>query len=121
MICTIFGIVMIYSMTSSYGWAKYVVVQGFAMFLGIGAFVVFTVIDPDLIADKWVYLTIFNVLFIVGLIFFGKGDEVGAHGIVLPVSAFSRLRSLRSYSSSLSQNRWRHIKSSARSTNSRRF
>ena len=41
------------------------------MFLGIGAFVVFTVIDPDLIADKWVYLTIFNVLFIVGLIFFG--------------------------------------------------
>ena len=78
MICTIFGIVMIYSMTSSYGWAKYVVVQGFAMFLGIGAFVVFTVIDPDLIADKWVYLTIFNVLFIVGLIFFGKGDEVGS-------------------------------------------
>ena len=48
------------------------------MFLGIGAFVVFTVIDPDLIADKWVYLTIFNVLFIVGLIFFGKGDEVGS-------------------------------------------
>ena len=78
MICTIFGIVMIYSMTSSYGWAKYVVVQGFAMFLGIGAFVIFTVIDPDLIADKWVYLTIFNVLFIVGLIFFGKGDEVGS-------------------------------------------
>ena len=106
MICTIFGIVMIYSMTSSYGWAKYVVVQGFAMFLGIGAFVVFTVIDPDLIADKWVYLTIFNVLFIVGLIFFGKGSPP---------------RSLRSYSSSLSQNRCRHIKRSARSTNSRRF
>ena len=52
------------------------------MFLGIGAFVVFTVIDPDLIADKWVYLTIFNVLFIVGLIFFGKGDEVGSRALV---------------------------------------
>ena len=69
---------MIYSMTKSYGWTRYVVVQGFAMLLGIAAFVVFTVIDPDLIADKWVYLTIFNVLFIVGLIFFGKGDEVGS-------------------------------------------
>ena len=69
---------MIYSMTKSYGWTRYVFVQGFAMLLGIAAFVVFTVIDPDLIADKWVYLTIFNVLFIVGLIFFGKGDEVGS-------------------------------------------
>ena len=69
---------MIYSMTKSYGWTRYVVVQGFAMLLGIAAFVVFTVIDPDLIAYKWVYLTIFNVLFIVGLIFFGKGDEVGS-------------------------------------------
>ena len=77
-ICTVFGIVMIYSMTSSYGWAKYVIVQAFAMVLGIAAFIVFTVIDPDLIADKWLYLTIFNVLFIVGLIFFGKGDEVGS-------------------------------------------
>lgn len=69
---------MIYSMTKSYGWTRYVVVQGFAMLLGIAAFVVFTVIDPDLIADKWVYLTIFNVLFILGLVFFGKGDEVGS-------------------------------------------
>lgn len=78
MISTIFGIVMIYSMTRSYGWTKYVVVQSFAMLLGLFSFVIFTVIDPDLIADKWVYLTIFNVLFIVGLIFFGKGDEVGS-------------------------------------------
>lgn len=69
--CTVFGIIMIYSMTQSYGWTKYVFVQTFSMFIGIGAFVVFTVIDPDLIADKWVYLTIFNVLFIIGLLFFG--------------------------------------------------
>ena len=74
-ICTVFGIVMIYSMTKSYGWTKYVVVQAFAMLLGIAAFIVFTVIDPDLIADKWVYLTIFNVLFIVGLIFFALTDS----------------------------------------------
>lgn len=77
-ICTVFGIIMIYSMTKNYGWTKYVVVQGFAMLLGIAAFVGFTVIDPDLIAANWKPLTIFNVLFIVGLLFFGKGDEVGS-------------------------------------------
>lgn len=77
-ICTLFGIVMIYSITREAGWAKYVFVQAFAMFLGIAAFFVFTVIDPDLIADKWVYLTVFNVLFICGLIFFGYGDDVGS-------------------------------------------
>ncbi len=77
-ICTLFGIVMIYSMTKNYGWAKYVVVQAFAMCLGIGAFVVLTVIDPDLIAANWKPLTIFNVVFILGLLIFGKGDEVGS-------------------------------------------
>lgn len=77
-ICTVFGIVMIYSITRDAGWIKYVAVQAFAMLLGIAAFIVFTVIDPDLIADKWVYLTIFNILFILGLLVFGYGDEVGS-------------------------------------------
>ena len=77
-ICTLFGIICIHSITSSSGSAKYVIVQGFAMCLGIVAFVIFTVIDPDLIADKWIYLTIFNVLFILGLLILGTGDEVGS-------------------------------------------
>lgn len=76
-ICTIFGIVCIYSITGSSGSAKYVIVQTFAMFLGIAAFVIFTVIDPDIIADKWIYITIFNVIFILGLIIFGEGDDLG--------------------------------------------
>lgn len=77
-ICTIFGIICIYSITVLSGSAKYVIVQTFAMFLGIAAFVIFTVIDPDIIADKWIYITIFNVIFILGLLIFGQGDEVGS-------------------------------------------
>lgn len=76
-ICTLFGIFAIRSITLSEHTSKYVIVQAFAMCLGIAAFVIFTVIDPDLIADKWVYLSIFNVIIIVGLIFFGHDDGTG--------------------------------------------
>lgn len=77
LICTVFGIYAIQGVTASEHTSKYVIVQGFAMLLGIGAFIVFTVIDPDLIADKWIYLSIFNVLIICGLIFFGHDDGTG--------------------------------------------
>ena len=77
LICTVFGIYAIQGVTASEHTSKYVIVQGFAMLLGIGAFIVFTVIDPDLIADKWIYLLIFNVLIICGLLFFGHDDGTG--------------------------------------------
>ena len=59
------------------GSTKYIVVQAFATLLGLGAFVIFTVIDPDLIAEKWLPLTIISVLFIGGLMFFGHDDGTG--------------------------------------------
>ena len=77
LICTVFGIYAIQGVTASEHTSKYVIVQGFAMLLGIGAFIIFTVIDPDLIADKWIYLLIFNVLIICGLLFFGHDDGTG--------------------------------------------
>lgn len=76
-ICTLLGIVAIKSATIDEHSSRYIFVQGFAMMLGLGAFVVFTVIDPDLIADKWIYLTVINVLLIVGLVFFGYDDGTG--------------------------------------------
>ncbi|MCF0136754.1 MAG: FtsW/RodA/SpoVE family cell cycle protein [Oscillospiraceae bacterium] len=72
---TLFGIVAIASVTD--GSAKNIIVQTVSMFIGIAAFVVFTVIDPDLIADKWVYLAAFSAVFIIGLLFFGQGDSLG--------------------------------------------
>ncbi len=72
---TLFGIVAISSVTD--GGTKYIIVQTVSMFIGIGIFLLFTVIDPDLIADKWVYLVAFSVVFILGLIPFGSGDSLG--------------------------------------------
>ncbi len=76
-ITTLVGIVAIRSATLSFGSSKFVIVQTFSLFLGIGAYVLFTYIDPDLIADKWVYLCVFNALIILILIPFGHDDGTG--------------------------------------------
>ena len=62
-ICSIFGTVMIYRASSSMvaaGWEmntnKQIIVQVFSMFLGIGAYVLLTVIDADLLAGQWKFL-----------------------------------------------------------------
>ena len=72
---TIFGIIAIYSVTD--GSAKNIIVQTVSMFLGIGAFIIFTIIDADLIADKWGYLVAFSAVFILLLIPFGHDDGTG--------------------------------------------
>lgn len=75
--CTLFGIVAIRSATLSFHSSKYIFVQAFAMCLGLGAFAIFTFLDPDLIADKWMLLTVLSALFILGLIVFGHDDGTG--------------------------------------------
>ena len=78
LICAIFGIIVISSATASYdGTAKYIVVQILSMGLGIFAFVIMTLLDVDILADKWLALTIFNVVFILGLLIFGMDDGTG--------------------------------------------
>lgn len=76
-ICSLFGILAIASATHSIGSAKYIFVQGFSLLLGIGAFALFTVLDADLLADKWFYLSLINIILIGGLIFFGHDDGTG--------------------------------------------
>lgn len=74
---TLIGIVAIRSATMSFHSSKFIIVQGFSLCLGIVAYVIFTVIDADLIADKWVYLCVFNALIILILIPFGHDDGTG--------------------------------------------
>ena len=64
LICAIFGIVVISSATASYHSAKYVIVQSASLILGVFAFVVMTVLDVDVLADKWQILCAFNVVFL---------------------------------------------------------
>lgn len=80
-ICAVFGIVVISSATASYDTpAKYVIVQTAALLLGIFAFVVMTILDIDILADKWLLLCVFNVLFLLLLIPFGVSDNTGNTG-----------------------------------------
>ena len=50
---------------------KYILVQVFSMFIGIGAFVVMTVIDADILGEQWRILCIVNVGLIIALVIRG--------------------------------------------------
>ena len=79
MICSLFGLVVISSATatSSEGSAHYVLIQSLALLIGIVLFVLFTVLDIDVIADKWPILVILALGLIVILIPFGHDDGTG--------------------------------------------
>ena len=83
-ICSVFGIIMI--RRAAIGMAaggaidsptKYIIVQVFSMFIGIGVFVVLTVIDADLLGQQWKLLCVINVLLLVALVIFGQDDGTG--------------------------------------------
>lgn len=73
-VCTIFGMTLIYSSTNS---ASYIIVQSVAMTLGIFLFVVFSVVDVDIIADKSVLLYVLSLAFISTLFIWGESGESG--------------------------------------------
>ena len=74
---SIFGIIAISTATAYEGSFKYVAVQIAAMIIGIGLFVLFTIIDIDVIADKWAYIFGFCIALIVLLAIFGDADNTG--------------------------------------------
>lgn len=78
--CTIFGIVVIASATLSTDSLQQVYVQTLALFVGLGLFVLFTYIDIDTLADNWVMLCVFNVVFLLVLLPFGVSGDSGNNG-----------------------------------------
>lgn len=78
-ICSVFGLVVIASATatSAEGSARYVIVQVAAMLIGIFLFVLLTVLDIDVIADKWPFLAVISLLLLFILIPFGMDDGTG--------------------------------------------
>ena len=84
-ICSIFGILMIrVAVTGLYegGWdistpTKFLFVQIFSMFLGIGAFMLFTVIDVDILGQNWKILYVLIILLMAALVVLGQDDGTG--------------------------------------------
>ena len=83
-VCSIFGTIMIYRASSSMvaaGWEmntnKQIIVQVFSIFLGVGAYVLLTVIDADLLASQWKFLVAIQVLLLIALRILGEDDGTG--------------------------------------------
>ena len=79
LICSIFGVVVIASATKAYdsGSFKYVFVQVFSMIVGLFLFVLLTVLDVDVLADKWAFLFVISIALMLILIPFGQDDGTG--------------------------------------------
>ncbi len=79
MVCCIFGLVVITSATRSFDdSARYIAVQLICMLIGIGLFVLFTIIDIDILADKWLILMVFEVVLVALLLTpLGYADNTG--------------------------------------------
>ena len=76
-ISTVYGIILIHSATGSNESGNYVAVQIASLVIGILLFIVFSIIDIEIIADKWMVLFGFNVIILCLLIPFGVGDSLG--------------------------------------------
>ena len=72
-----YGLVLIYSATLTYETNQYMIIQAVSVVLGIGLFVVLSIIDIDLIAEHWLIILIFDVLFIATLFKFGVEGGTG--------------------------------------------
>lgn len=73
----IYGLFLIYSATRTYETNEYVNTQIFALIIGIILFIVMSVIDIEIIAEKWPFLLLFNILFISTLFIWGVEGGTG--------------------------------------------
>ena len=79
-LASIFGVVVISSATASTNSMQYVYVQTLGIMIGLGLFGFFTYVDIDTLADNWPILTVFNILLMSSLIFFGEAGDTGNNG-----------------------------------------
>lgn len=78
LVSALFGIVMVSSASASLGAGRYVAVQTASLLIGIVLFIILTVIDIDIIADKWIYLAAFEFFLMLLLLTpLGYADDTG--------------------------------------------
>ena len=79
-VCALFGIVVISSASSALddGPVRYVLVQSISLIIGIVLFVLLTIIDLDVFAEKWMVLIVLEVAFMLLLLTpLGYADNTG--------------------------------------------
>lgn len=76
-ITSIFGMVVISSATHYAGTARYLIVQGAALFLGILLYIAVSLLDVEILAEHRQLLMVFNVLFMAMLLIWGVEGNTG--------------------------------------------
>ena len=77
LIAAVFGMVLIFSATRSYESNRMMVVQGAALVLGLLLFIFFSLVDADIISDRWYLLLGFNLALLIILKLFGVEGDTG--------------------------------------------
>ena len=81
---SVFGVVMVSSAAAYQGAGHYITIQVAALVLGIIAFVLLTLVDIDIIAERWDLLLLFSLLFIGSLYVFGVEGDSGNRSWLRP-------------------------------------
>lgn len=71
------GMVLIYSATRSYETNSYIYIQLISIIIGIILFIILSIIDIDIITQKWPVLLVFNILIIGALFIWGVEGDTG--------------------------------------------
>lgn len=74
---SLFGIVFLSSTTAYLGASRFILVQSLALVIGVVLYVIFTLIDIDIIAERREILFVFNILFISTLFVWGLEGNTG--------------------------------------------
>jgi len=74
-ITSVFGIILISSATASYNSGTFVKVQLFAMLIGVGLYILISLIDLESVCGAWKILYVLNMILIGSLLIFGTGSE----------------------------------------------
>ena len=71
-VSTLYGLVLIASATHYKGTYRYVIVQTVAVAIGIGLYILLSMIDVEVVLRRWKWVLLFNVGFICMLVPFGR-------------------------------------------------
>lgn len=77
LISSIYGIVLIHSATKNITGSSYVYIQIVSLIIGVGLYILFSILDIDTIADKSKILYVLSILFISTLFIWGSEGGTG--------------------------------------------
>ena len=77
LITAVFGLFILYSATRTYDTERYITVQIGALLIGLVLYFLLTLLDADLLTERWYILLLLSILLILSLRFWGEEGGTG--------------------------------------------